>query len=51
MHVGIKMYLGVNLGAEFVVPFSSHSRSLALKLSLKICQMTAFFDQNYKFFT
>ena len=51
MHVGIKMYLGVNLGAEFVVPFSSHSRSLALKLSLKNLSNDSFFDQNYKLFT
>ena len=33
-------------GAEFVVPFFSGSRSLALKLSSKSHQMTPFFFQN-----
>ena len=34
------------LGAKFVVPFFSGSRSLALKLLLKSHQMTLFFIQN-----
>ena len=33
------------LDAEFVVPFFSRSRSLALKLSLKSHQMTTFLAQ------
>ena len=35
----------VFLGTEFVVPFSSRSRSLALKSSRKIHQMASFFIQ------
>ena len=38
-------------GAKFVVPFSSHSRSLALKPSLSSHQMTTLFVQNDKAFT
>ena len=34
------------LGAGFVVPFFSDSRSLAIKSSLKSHQMTPFFIQN-----
>ena len=37
------------LGTEFLVPFSSHSRSLAMKSSSKSHQMTTLFDQNEKF--
>ena len=38
-------------GVEFVVPFSSHSRPLALKLPLESHQMTTCFVQNDKVFT
>ena len=38
-------------GVEFVVPFSSRSRSLALKSPLKSHQMTTCFVQNDKVFT
>ena len=39
------------LGEEFVVPFSSRSRYLALKSSLKRHEMTNCFVQNDKVFT
>ena len=38
-------------GTEFVVPFSSRSRSLTLKSSLKSHQMTTLFIQNSTVFT
>ena len=47
----LKTKLLRHVGTEFVVPFSSRSRSLALKSSLKSHQMTTLFVQNDKFFT
>ena len=45
-----KILFGI-YGAEFVVPFSSHSRSLALKSSLKSHQKWQLCFQNDKVFT
>ena len=47
----LKLKITIDYGAEFMVPFFSGSRSIALKSSLKSHQMTTCFVQNDQIFT